>query len=327
MTRAIRFHEHGGPEVLRWDEVEISAPAKGEATIRHTAVGLNFIDTYHRTGLYSVASLPSGIGMEAAGVVEAVGEGVTDLAPGQRVAYAGGPLGAYSERRNVPAHRLVPLPDGIDDESAAAGMLKGMTVECLIRRTYPVRAGDTVLWHAAAGGVGLIACQWLRHLGVTVIGTVSSDEKAELARAHGCDHVIVYTREDFVARVREITAGALVPVVYDSVGRATFPASLDCLRPRGMFVGFGNASGKPDPFDMQILATKGSLYLTRPVLMTYTAAREDLLASARALFDVMLSGAVKIDVRQRFPLKDAAEAHRALESRSTTGSTVLLPSA
>ncbi len=325
MTHAIRIHEQGGPEVLRFEEVEVEAPAPGEATVRHTAVGLNFIDTYHRTGLYSVPRLPSGIGMEAAGVVEALGEGVDNLAVGQRVAYAGGPLGAYSERRNLPAHRLVPLPDGVSDEAAAAGMLKGMTVEYLVRRTYPVQAGDTVLWHAAAGGVGLIACQWLRHLGATVIGTVSSDEKAELARAHGCDHTILYTRESFVDRVLEITGGAKVPVVFDSVGRATFPASLDCLRPRGMFVGFGNASGKPDPFDMQVLSQKGSLYLTRPTLMTYTAEREDLLASARALFDVIEAGAVKIEVRQRFPLKDAAEAHRALESRATTGSTVLLP--
>jgi NADPH2:quinone reductase len=325
MTRAIRIHEHGGPDVLRFEDVEAKDPGPGEILVRHTAVGVNFIDTYHRTGLYAVPSLPSGIGMEGAGVIEAIGEGVRDLTVGQRIAYAGGPLGAYAERRVLPAHRAVPLPDGVSDEVAAAAMLKGMTVEYLVRRTYAVKAGDTVLWHAAAGGVGLIACQWLRHLGVTVIGTVSSDEKAELARAHGCHHTIVYTREDFVARVRELTNGALVPVVYDSVGRATWPASLDCLRPRGLFVGFGNASGKPDPFDMQVLSTKGSLYVTRPTLMTYTAAREDLLASAAALFDVIASGAVKIEIRQRFALADAAEAHRALEGRETTGSTVLVP--
>src|SRR5690606_9607270 len=254
MPHAIRIHRHGGPEVLSYEEVEVGAPGPGEVLVRHRAVGINFVDTYVRSGLYPVPSLPSGIGWGAAGVVEAVGDGVDDLSVGQRVAYATGPLGAYAERRIVPADRLVPLPDAIADEVAAASMLKGMTVEYLVRRTYPVKAGETVLWHAAAGGVGLIACQWLKHLGATVIGTVSSDEKAELARAHGCDHTIVYTREDFVARARAITGGAGLPVVYDSVGRATFPASLDCLRPRGMFVSFGNASGKPDPFDMAVLA-------------------------------------------------------------------------
>lgn len=325
MPHAIRIHRHGGPEVLSYEEVEVGAPGPGEVLVRHRAVGINFVDTYVRSGLYPVPSLPSGIGSEAAGVVEAVGDGVDDLSVGQRVAYATGPLGAYAERRIVPADRLVPLPDAIADEVAAASMLKGMTVEYLVRRTYPVKAGETVLWHAAAGGVGLIACQWLKHLGATVIGTVSSDEKAELARAHGCDHTIVYTREDFVARARAITGGAGLPVVYDSVGRATFPASLDCLRPRGMFVSFGNASGKPDPFDMAVLAQKGSLYLTRPTLGTYTATREELLASANALFDVITRGAVKVEVNQRFALKDAADAHRALESRATTGSSVLLP--
>lgn len=324
-TRAIRIHQHGGPEVLRLEDVEVGAPGPGEILVRNTAIGVNLIDTYHRTGLYAVPSLPSGIGMEAASVVEAVGEGVRDLVVGQRVAYAGGPLGAYAERRILPADRAVPLPEDVSDEVAAAAILKGMTVEYLVRRTYPVKAGETVLWHAAAGGVGLIACQWLKHLGATVIGTVSTDEKAELARAHGCDHVVVYTREDFVARVRELTDGALVPVVYDSVGRSTFPASLDCLRPRGLFVGFGNASGRPDPFDMQVLAQKGSLYLTRATLMAYTSAREDLLASAGALFEVMASGAVKVEVRQRFALREAADAHRALEGRATTGSTVLVP--
>lgn len=325
MPHAIRIHRHGGPEVLSYEEVEVGAPGPGEVLVRHRAVGINFVDTYVRSGLYPVPSLPSGIGSEAAGVVEAVGDGVDDLSVGQRVAYATGPLGAYAEQRIVPADRLVPLPDAIADEVAAASMLKGMTVEYLVRRTYPVKAGETVLWHAAAGGVGLIACQWLKHLGATVIGTVSSDEKAELARAHGCDHTIVYTREDFVARARAITGGAGLPVVYDSVGRATFPASLDCLRPRGMFVSFGNASGKPDPFDMAVLAQKGSLYLTRPTLGTYTATREELLASANALFDVITRGAVKVEVNQRFALKDAADAHRALESRATTGSSVLLP--
>lgn len=325
MARVVQFHEHGGPEVLRVEERDLGDPGPGEARVRHGAIGLNFIDTYHRSGLYGVAGLPSGIGMEAAGVIEALGEGVTDLAVGQRVAYAGGPLGAYADRRNLPADRLVPLPDGISDEVAAAALLKGMTVEYLVRRTYAVQPGDRVLFHAAAGGVGLIACQWLRHLGATVIGTVSSDEKAALARAHGCHHTIVYTREDFVSRVRDLTDGALCPVVYDSVGRATFPASLDCLRPRGIFVGFGNASGKPEPFDMQILAQKGSLFLTRPTLMTYTAARADLLASARALFEVVEAGAVRVEVRQRFALEAAADAHRALEARATTGSTVLLP--
>lgn len=325
MANAIRFHRHGGPEVLRYEAVEVGPPGPGEVLVRHRAVGVNFIDTYHRSGLYPVPSLPSGLGSEAAGVLEAVGEGVEELSVGQRVAYATGPLGAYAEKRVVPADRVVPLPDAISDEVAAASMLKGMTVEYLVRRTYRVQGGETVLWHAAAGGVGLIACQWLKHLGAKVIGTVSSDEKAELARAHGCDHTIVYTREDVVARVREITGGAGLPVVYDAVGRATFSASLDCLRPRGMLVSFGNASGKPEPFDVGVLAQKGSLYLTRPSLVTYTATREELLASARTLFDVITRGAVKIEINQRFALEDAADAHRALESRATTGATVLLP--
>ncbi|MFW6067065.1 MAG: quinone oxidoreductase family protein [Myxococcota bacterium] len=325
MARAIRIHEHGGPEVMRLEEVDVGAPGPGHVRLRHTAVGVNFIDTYHRTGLYPVP-LPHGLGVEAAGAVEAVGEGVTEWKEGDRVAYvgAGGP-GAYADRRIVPADRLVDLPAGIDDATAAAMMLKGMTVEYLIRRCYPVRRGQTVLLHAAAGGVGLIACQWLASLGATVIGTVGSDEKAELARAHGCHHPVVYTREDFVSRVREITGGEGVPVVYDSVGRATFPQSLDCLAPRGMFVGFGNASGKPEPFDMGLLAQKGSLYLTRPTLFTYTEAREDLLESAHALFDVVRSGAVKIRVSQRWPLAEAAECHRALEGRRTTGSSILEP--
>lgn len=321
---AIRIHAHGGPEVLRTETVSLPPPAPGHARVRHTAIGVNFIDTYHRTGLYPLP-LPSGLGMEAAGVVEAVGPAVDDVAVGQRVAYVAGPPGAYATHQNVRAAVLVPLPDAIPDEVAAAGLLKGMTVEFLIRRAFAVERGSTVLWHAAAGGVGLIACQWLAHLGVTVIGTVGSDDKAELARAHGCAHPVVYTREDFVARVRELTGGQGVPVVYDSVGRATFDGSLACLRRRGMLVGFGNASGKPEPFDMARLAQGGSLFLTRPTLFDYTATRPELLASASALFEVLTSGAVKIEVRQRWPLAEAQAAHRALEGRETTGSTVLVP--
>ncbi len=324
MTGAIRVHQTGGPEVLRWDEVDVKEPGRGQARVRHTAVGLNYIDTYHRTGLYP-AELPMTPGMEGAGVVEAVGEGVTDLAPGQRVAYAGGPPGAYAEVRLIPADRLVPLPDDIDDQTAAAMMLKGMTAEYLLRRTYAVSPGETILWHAAAGGVGLIACQWAESLGVKVIGTIGSDEKAELAAAHGCEYPVVYTREDFVARVREITAGAMVPVVYDSVGRDTWEGSLSCLKPRGMMVSFGNASGPVPPFSPGELSARGSLYLTRPTLMTYTASRRDLLASAAALFEVVRAGAVRVEVNQTYALRDAARAHSDLEGRRTTGSTVLLP--
>jgi len=309
---------------MRLEPVVVPDPGAGEARIQHTAVGLNFIDIYHRSGLYALPRLPGGLGLEAAGVVQAVGPDVTEVRVGQRVAYAGGPPGAYAEARVMPAHRLVPLPDAIPDEQGAAMMLKGMTAEYLIRRTFPVQAGQTVLFHAAAGGVGLIACQWLDALGATVIGTVSSEEKAELARTHGCHHPVVYTREDFVARVRELTHGQGVPVVYDSVGRTTFAGSLRCLAPRGMLVGFGNASGKPDPFDMGILSTSGSLYLTRPTLFDYTAARQDLLHSAAALFDVVQRGVVRIDVRQRWPLREAAAAHRALEGRQTTGASVLV---
>jgi len=292
--------------------------------VRHTAVGLNFIDTYHRSGLYPVP-LPSGLGMEAAGVVQALGKGVTGLEVGDRVAYAAGPPGAYAEARLIRADRLVRLPAEIPDATAAAMMLKGMTVEYLVRRVYPVRPGQTVLLHAAAGGVGLIACQWLRQIGATVIGTVGSEEKAQLARSAGCHHPVVYTQEDFVARVREITGGAGVAVVYDSVGRATVPGSLDCLARRGMLVVFGNASGKPDPFDMALLGQKGSLFLTRPSLFDYTASAEELQASARALFEVVQSGAVKIQIQQTWKLHEAAEAHRALEARRTTGSSVLVP--
>ena len=321
---AIQLHAHGGPEVLRAEPVALPPPGPGQARVRHTAIGVNFIDTYHRTGLYPM-ELPSGLGMEAAGVVEAVGPDVSEVAVGQRVAYAAGPPGAYASHRNLRAAVLVPLPDALSDEVAAAALLKGMTVEYLIRRTFPVAPGMTVLWHAAAGGVGLIACQWLAHLGVTVIGTVSSDEKAELARAHGCDHPIVYTRERFETRVLELTDGRGVPVAFDSVGRATFDGSLRCLRRRGMLVGFGNASGKPEPFDMGRLAQHGSLFLTRPTLFDYVATRDELLGSARALFEVLGSGAVAVEVRQRWPLAEAAQAHRALESRQTQGSTVLLP--
>jgi NADPH2:quinone reductase len=325
MNHAIRIHAHGGPEVLRWDEVALPAPGPGEALVRHTAVGVNFIDTYHRSGLYPVGPLPSGLGSEAGGVVEAVGAGVTEVAPGDRVAYAGGPPGSYAERRVMPAARLVPLPQTIDERMAAAALLKGMTVEYLVCRTYPVRSGETVLFHAAAGGVGLIACQWLKSVGATVIGTVSTDEKAELARAHGCDHTVVTAREDFVARVRELTRGRGVPVVYDSVGRDTFLRSLDCLAPRGLMVSFGNASGPPPALDPLLLAAKGSLFLTRPSLVTYTATREELLASAGALFSRIDCGAVRIEVHQEWPLPEAAAAQRALEERKTVGSILLRP--
>ena len=325
MVKAIRIHRTGGPDAMRWEDVEVGAPGPGEVRIRHEAVGLNFIDVYFRTGLYPAPSLPFSPGMEGAGVVEAVGEGVDTLAAGDRIAYAAPPVGAYAEERLMPADKVVKVPAGIDSRQAAAMMLQGMTVEYLLRRTYPVQSGETILFHAAAGGVGLIACQWAKHLGATVIGTVGSDEKAELARAHGCDHTIVYTRESFTDRVRELTDGAGVPVVYDAVGRDTFAGSLDCLRPRGMLVSFGQSSGKIDPFDVGILSAKGSLYVTRPTLMTYTASRADLESSAQALFDVVAAGAVRITVHQTFPLAEAADAHRALESRRTTGSTILVP--
>ena len=325
MTKAIRIHEHGGPEVMRWEEVTVGEPGPGQIRLRHHAVGLNFIDVYHRTGLYPVPSLPSGLGLEAAGVVEAVGDGVTEVKPGDRVAYASPPVGAYAESRLMPADRVVKLPDAIADRTAAAMMLKGMTAQYLLRRSYRVQPGDFVLIHAAAGGVGLIACQWANHLGATVIGTVGSDDKAALSRAHGCHHAIVYTRENFVARVKEITGGKGVAVVYDSVGKAVFMDSLDCLRPLGMMVTFGNASGPVPAFEPGVLAAKGSLFLTRPSLMHYTALREDLAASARELFEVVAKGVVKIEVPQTYPLAEAAQAHRDLEARKTTGSTLLLP--
>ncbi len=324
MPYAIRLHQNGGPEVLSWEAVDLPAPAPGEATVRHHAVGLNFIDVYHRSGLYPVA-LPSGIGMEGAGVVEALGEGVTDLKVGDRVAYAGGPLGAYAEVRNIPAHRLLKLPDAISFETGAAMMLQGLTAAYLLRKTYRVQAGDAVLIQAAAGGVGLIACQWARALGATVIGTVGSPAKAELAKAHGCHHVINYSTENFPARVREITNGEGVTVVYDGVGKDTFAGSLDSLRPMGMMVSFGNASGPVPPLDLIVLSQKGSLFVTRPTLMNYTAKREDLVALGSELFDVVASGLVKIEVNQTYALKDAAQAHRDLEARKTTGSTILLP--
>ena len=325
MPKAIRIHEYGGPEVLRWEEVEIGEPGPGQLRVRHGAVGLNYIDVYHRTGLYPLPSLPWTLGMEGAGRVEAVGEGATEFKVGDRVAYASPPVGAYAEVRLIPADRVVGLPDLIDDRTAAAMLLQGMTAQYLLRRTYRVQPGDTILLHAAAGGVGLIASQWARHLGATVIGTVGSDDKAELARAHGCHHVIVYSRENFAQRVREITGGQGVAAVYDSVGQATFMNSLDCLRRLGMMVSFGNASGPVPPFDPGLLAAKGSLFLTRPTLMAYTAERTDLLASAAELFEVVASGAVKIEVHQTYPLAETAQAHRDLEARQTTGSTVLLP--
>ena len=325
MVGVVRVHEVGGPEVLRFEEIEVGSPGPGQALIRQTAVGLNFIDVYFRSGMYPPPQLPFIPGLEGAGVVEAVGDGVREVQVGQRVAYAAPPIGAYAERRLMAADRLVALPEGVSDEQSAAMMLKGMTAQYLLRQTYPVQRGQTILFHAAAGGVGLIASQWARHLGATVIGTVGSEAKAELARAHGCAHVIRYDREDVVAGVREITGGKGVPVVYDSVGQATFESSLDCLAPLGMLVSFGQSSGKIPPVDLGILSQKGSLYVTRPTLMTYTAERADLLATAKELFEVVQSGAVRILINQRFPLREAAEAHRALESRRTTGSTLLLP--
>ena len=324
MSHAIRIHATGGPEVLKYEEVSVGAPGPGEARVRHTAIGVNYIDTYHRGGLYPV-TLPSGIGNEAAGVVEAVGPGVDWVKPGDRVATCTGPLGAYSSERIVPADRLVKLPDGIADRTAASMMLKGLTVQYLFRQTFPLKGGETILFQAAAGGVGLIACQWARALGVTMIGTVGSDEKAALARENGCTHTIVYTRENFVERVKEITGGKGVPVVYDGVGKDTFPASLDCLAPRGMFVSFGNASGPVPPFNIMMLTQRGSLYATRPTLVTYASTRESLNAMAGELFELVQAGKIKPDARQSFPLKDAAEAHRSLESRKTTGATLLIP--
>src|SRR6266568_4111588 len=321
MVQAIRLAKTGGPEVLEWQQVEVGKPGEGQVRLKHTAVGLNYIDTYQRSGLYPMP-LPSGLGSEAAGIIEEVGAGVSGLKAGDRVAYAGGPLGAYAEARVMPADRLVPVPDGITDQAGAAMMLKGMTAWYLIRRTHPVKKGETILIHAAAGGVGLIVCQWAKHLGATVIGTVGDDEKAALAKKNGCDHPINYRKEDFVARVDEITGGKKCPVVYDSVGKDTFYKSLDCIAPLGLMASFGQSSGAIGTVDIGILAGKGSLFLTRPTLNTYTATREDLLTAAKDLFDVVLSGAVKIQVNQTYPLRNAAQAHRDLQDRKTTGSTV-----
>jgi len=325
MPHAIRIHRTGGPEVLSWEPVPSASPGRGEARLRHSAIGLNFIDIYHRSGLYPLPQLPATLGMEAAGRILQLGEGVEGFVPGQRVAYAAPPLGAYTEERVMPADRLVPLPDAIDDKQAAAMMLKGLTAQYLLHQTYRVQAGETILVHAAAGGVGLILCQWAKHLGATVIGTVGSEAKAKIAAEHGCDHPIVYTREPFAPITRELTGGKGVAVVYDSVGRDSFEASLDCLQPRGLLVSFGQSSGAVPPFNIATLSAKGSLYLTRPTLMTYAARSEDLRAMATELFEVVLGGAVRVAIQQTYPLKDAARAQRDLEQRRTTGSSVLLP--
>jgi NADPH:quinone reductase len=324
MVKAIRVHQYGGPEVLSYEDVEVPAPGPGEVQVRHNAVGVNYIDTYFRSGQYQAPSMPFTPGNEGAGVVTAVGEGVTGFRPGERVAYAGA-LGAYAETRNIPAQFLVKITDDVSDETAAAMMLKGLTAQYLLRRTYRVEPGFTILFHAAAGGVGLIACQWAKHLGCTVIGTVGSEAKADLARQNGCDHVILYRQEDFVARVKEITGGAGCEVVYDGVGKDTFPGSLDCLKPFGMFVSFGASSGPIDAFNLGILGQKGSLYATRPTLFTHIARRETLDAMAAELFQVVASGAVKIPVHHRAKLSEAADVHRALEGRQTTGATVMTP--
>ena len=325
MAHAIRFNKTGGPEVLQWEEVNVAQPGQGECLVRHKAVGLNYIDTYHRTGLYPMP-MPSGIGLEAAGVVEAVGPGVTEFKAGDRVAYCNGPIGAYSELKLHPAERLVKLPDGISFEQGASMMLQGLTVQYLLRRLHLTpKAGDTILWHAAAGGVGLIACQYAKALGINLIGTVSSEEKAQLARDHGAAHTILYTKEDFVARVNEITGGKKCPVVYDSVGKDTFLKSLDCLQVRGLLALFGNSSGPVEALNTGLLSAKGSLYVTRPTLISYTAKREELVAGARELFDLVVAGKIKVGPRQSYALKDAAQAHRDLESRKTTGSTILVP--
>jgi NADPH:quinone reductase len=324
MVHAIRIHQYGGPEVMKWEPVEIGAPGPRQIRLKQHAVGLNYIDTYHRAGLYKLSSLPAVIGMEGAGEVVAVGPGVTDLKVGDRVAYAN-PVGGYAEERLIPADRVVKIPAGIEYKTAAGMMLRGMTVRYLLRQTYKVGPGTVMLLHAAAGGVGLLASQWARHLGATIIGTTGSAEKATLAQENGCTHVINYKTEDFVTRVKEITNGAGVDVVYDGIGKDTYPASLDCLKPFGLWVSFGNASGAITNFDIGLLASKGSLYATRPTLMTYTAKREDLVANANELFDVVGKGIVKINVNQTYPLREAAQAHRDLEARKTTGSTVLLP--
>jgi len=324
MVKAIRINRVGGPEVMELVDVDLPPPGPGEVRMRHEAIGLNYIDVYHRTGLYP-QPMPGALGVEGAGVVEAVGEGVTGFKPGDRVAYGGRPLGAYAEARNIPASQLLHLPKNIDFDTAAAMMLQGLTVQYLFHRTVPLKAGDTILFHAAAGGVGLIACQWARVMGVNLIGTVGSAEKAALATAAGAAHVINYNQENFTERVKELTGGKGVSVVYDSIGKDTFTGSLDCLQPLGMMVSFGNASGPVPPFSLNELASRGSLFITRPSLMAYMAKREDLEASAKSLFGVVGSGEVKIDIRQRYALADVQQAHRDLEARKTTGSTVLLP--
>ncbi|MDR8027541.1 quinone oxidoreductase [Burkholderia cenocepacia] len=324
MPKAIRYDQPGGPDVMKWVDVEVGAPKAGEVRIRQHAVGLNYIDVYFRTGLYP-QQLPAGLGMEAAGEVTAVGDGVTAFKAGDRVAYVGQPPGAYAQERVMPAERVVKLPDGISYDDAASVMLQGLTAHYLLRRTYPVKAGDTILIHAAAGGVGLLVCQWAKALGATVIGTVGSDEKAELAKAHGCDHPIVYTRENFTQRVKEITNGAGVPVVYDSIGKDTYVGSLDSLAPLGYFVSFGNASGPLPPIDSKEFSSRGSLFFTRPTLFSYIAKRADLEAAAAELFDVILSGKVKTNINQRYPLAEVGRAHADLEARKTTGSTILVP--
>jgi len=323
MPKAIRFHAPGGPEVMRLEDVTIGDPGPGEARVRHTAIGVNFVDTYHRSGLYPL-QIPSGLGVEAAGVVEAVGVGASQVRAGDRVVYTG-PIGSYSEARVVPADRLVVVPDGVTDRQAAAVFTKGLTAWAFLTRTHAVASGEAVLLHAAAGGVGLVMVQWLKALGATVIGTAGSDEKAARARAAGCDHVIVYAREDFVRRVRELTNGAGVPVVYDSVGKATFEGSLDCLAPRGLMVSFGNASGAIPPFDIMGLSRRGSLFLTRPSVFHYVGRREDLEAGAAAVFGMLRSGRLKVEISRTWPLAEAAEAHRALQARETVGSVLLTP--
>lgn len=325
MSHAIKIHKTGGPEVLSWEEYDPGLPGPGEARIVHEAVGLNFIDVYHRTGLYPLPSLPAVLGLEGAGTVEMVGEGVSDLAKGDRVAYAGVPPGAYSEIRCIPAHRLVKLPEAISTHDAAGMMLQGMTARYLLRGCYPVQSGSTILIHAAAGGVGSILCQWANHIGATTIGTVGNKEKATMARKNGCIHTVLYQEEDFAAAVQDITKGRGVDVVYDSVGQATFMKSLDCLRPMGTMVSFGQSSGPVEPINVGLLGAKGSLFLTRPSLMHYTAAREDLVAHAQDLFEVVMSGAVRMHILQEYALKDAAQGHKDLEARKTSGSTILLP--
>ncbi len=323
MTKAIIFRETGGPSVMTWEDVEVGKPGTGEVRIHHTAVGLNYIDTYFRSGLYP-SPLPASPGMEAAGIIEEIGDGVSGFSVGDRVAYAGRPIGAYSEERVMPADILIKIPDIIDDQTAAAMMLQGMTVEYLLQRTFHVKPGDTILFHAAAGGVGLLACQWAKHIGATVIGTVGSEEKAALAREHGCDHVINYRSEDFVARVKDITSGNGVPVVYDGVGKDTFEGSLDCLQSRGLMVSYGNASGPVQGVDLSILTAKGSLFVTRPSLMDYTATRPELEQSAGDVIKLVESGALKLRVDQTYHLSEAVKAHEDLEGRKTTGSTVFM---